>query len=1461
MATETPGFPSDDSSSSGVLPFDVPGGFDDPKKYNFNQEEGLERSLVRPSDIAKAIPDEDKPHLDAEEGTGYWLEKGYSIALIYSSEKDRETKYCVVTPHLADLEQVLLAYIEERLFEEMEYDEMDLNMGRKDRQRRIQQTFFTLIKRQNLTTTDRIKGTQNYFQVDEDPDESEVLEGGVATRMFRGLAGLFSRRKLDSAAEEKGVESVDTSKFNDIEHMIDSGGDFTANEVEDDIRALAPLSEHQIDKMLYYLIRKRTGYGKIEPLLEDDNIEDISVDGYHKNAWVYHQSYTDLKTNVEFHENDLDELINFIAEADGKGISKRQPQVNATLEDGSRAQLTLSDELSVFGSNLTIRVFKDVPFTPVDLIHWKTYNIEQMAFLWLATQFNSHMIFAGATASGKTTTLNACSLFIPTAKIVSIEDTAELTLPQEHWVKETTREHAGVGNVQNYEMMDLLEAALRQRPEYIIIGEVREKGAAQTLFHAVESGHTTFSTFHAGDVEAAVNRFTNEPLNISPPQFAAMDLMCLQEQFKRDGERQRRGKSITEIVEYDNDKGKVEYNEVFTWDSETDEFKRSDGESAVLEQVRLKNGWSEDELWDEYARREIVLAALISEPIQEYRKVAAVLQAYMRSPNAILKLIADGELAERVDNLSGIDSLNFEITKEEEERLDRPVSAEAVKQAEETLNEHSDILNSLSDTDADIFVDIDSGDDITESLINPNTTEVPVDKGAEDSPGEARAGESPLFDEDEGRVEQSNGHGFPEDVDTPPESGPGKSPTAQANGNRQDAPGQSTHSDSSPPPAEQAPSNEQPGGGNPQSEASAEGGSGDGFFDDTATTADAQSEQPSETDGELFSDTPETVTTDGHDDNSVADNNGLSSHDSVDEGGQERAASSVDGDGYQSPVTPQSESPNSESDTRADTPRETHEGNGTADSPNSQKESMESPPSDIEEINDPDDLFGDGNSIGEASIDEDHDPYSPTGNGSGVGGPPSSGEGESIHQNRETADTTEDPFEQETETADRTTDRAFGEASDENQPQKDAGTSQNSGEKSVTEPAFGEQNEVAEQRNDRSRSEQDETEEGSSPTGEGAIGEVDDANVEEEETTTTSNGSPSSDGQDAAGADGSTDAPPYVTPESFTAPGEHDTNGGGKEGRAEQTGHQTEAQYSGDGVEEGGGQDEDPVGEIIDDTESPFGNGGEGDVSQEASESRGSEQEVTENKPSSSDGASSGSEEPPNANHGGGDAPHESRSPTWSPEETQDEPIQPSDETDSEKNVQTASDTDESEPQVLGEDIQRASTEQSKENLDTDTTDADSSSSESVSPEPTMSQQKPQPETELESEQNSEDQPQSTTTANNGPIEETTESAESAGGTEDQDAPNDTTASAAHHLENVHPPSVVALLSSITHGDSITDKQKEILKQSPRIGEEVYEIELSTDYCTEIEFIDGWGLYMQCSNPVEGSQIMCNGHQ
>lgn len=142
-----------------------------------------------------------------------------------------------------------------------------------------------------------------------------------------------------------------------------------------------------------------------------------------------------------------------------------------------------------------------------------------------------------------------------------------------------------------------------------------------------------------------------------------------------------------------------------------------------------------------------------------------------------------------------------------------------------------------------------------------------------------------------------------------------------------------------------------------------------------------------------------------------------------------------------------------------------------------------------------------------------------------------------------------------------------------------------------------------------------------------------------------------------------------------------------------------------------------------------------------------------------------------------------------------------------------------------------------------------------------MSQQKPQPETELESEQNSEDQPQSTTTANNGPIEETTESAESAGGTEDQDAPNDTTASAAHHLENVHPPSVVALLSSITHGDSITDKQKEILKQSPRIGEEVYEIELSTDYCTEIEFIDGWGLYMQCSNPVEGSQIMCNGHQ
>ncbi|MFB6197870.1 MAG: type II/IV secretion system ATPase subunit, partial [Halobacteriaceae archaeon] len=260
------------------------------------------------------------------------------------------------------------------------------------------------------------------------------------------------------------------------------------------------LTQYQVEKLLYVLKRNFIGYERIDGIKHDINVEDISCDGYNSPVFVYHTDHEQIITNVTHGREDLDNFVVKLAQRSGKGISKRQPQVDATLPDGSRAQLTLGSEVSDHGTNYTIRQFKDVPFTPIDLINWHTFSLEEMAFLWLCIENNKSLIFAGGTASGKTTSLNAVSLFIPSnAKIVSIEDTREVELPQRNWIASVTRPSFSEDEKGDIDEFDLLEAALRQRPDYIVMGEVRgEEG--RTLFQVMSTGHTTYTTFHADNV-------------------------------------------------------------------------------------------------------------------------------------------------------------------------------------------------------------------------------------------------------------------------------------------------------------------------------------------------------------------------------------------------------------------------------------------------------------------------------------------------------------------------------------------------------------------------------------------------------------------------------------------------------------------------------------------------------------------------------------------------------------------------------------------------------------------------------------------------------------------------------------------------------------------------------------------------------------------------------------------------
>ena len=447
------------------------------------------------------------------------------------------------------------------------------------------------------------------------------------------------------------------------------------------------------------LKRNFIGYGRIDAIKHDINVEDISCDGYNSRVFVYHGDHEQIISNVEHGERELDKFVVKLAQRSGMGISKRQPQVDATLPDGSRSQLTLGTEVSDHGTNYTIRQFNDVPFTPVDLINWNTFSLDEMAFLWLCIENNKSLIFAGGTASGKTTSLNAVSLFIPSnAKVVSIEDTREVELPQRNWVASVTRPSFGQEDTGEVDEFDLLEAALRQRPDYIVMGEVRgEEG--RTLFQVMSTGHTTYTTFHADSVGEVIKRFTTDPINVSKTLFTALDLVSIQTQTRVDGHKVRRNKVLTEINEYTPENDEINVRDVYEWRAETDDFIQM-GSSSTLEEIKFDRGWTQEKLDRELFRRKAVLAYLIQEGLNTYTEVAATVQAFINDPESILAIISQRRLERSLEDLREMESVKIDIDQEKEELVPRPdPPAELLEETDEVLSRAEPMLDQYREVD------------------------------------------------------------------------------------------------------------------------------------------------------------------------------------------------------------------------------------------------------------------------------------------------------------------------------------------------------------------------------------------------------------------------------------------------------------------------------------------------------------------------------------------------------------------------------------------------------------------------------------------------------------------------------------------------------------------------------------------------------------------------------------------
>ena len=372
--------------------------------------------------------------------------------------------------------------------------------------------------------------------------------------------------------------------------------------------------------ILYHIKASILGWGKLEPLREDEDIEDISCVGWEYPLYIYHRTLRDVETDIRFDSaEELDHTVALFAQKAGKQISLANPILDATLEDGSRIQLTFKNVVSPRGSTFTIRKFRKTPYSVIDLIKNHTFTVEEMVFLWFAVEYNRSILIIGGTASGKTTTLNAITQFIPPlAKIVTLEDTGELMLCHGNWQPSVVPPAS-----ESITLFDLVTASMRQRPEYLIVGEVRGKETT-AMFQAINTGHTSFSTFHAGDFRNAVNRLENPPLNIPQSMIESLDIVLSQKRFIKGEEQIRRCTEILEII------GQNETNTVFSY-REGEDTAVFSGLSQTCADICSRTGMNEEALRQEAERRKAFLLSLLEADITDFREVAAAINAYRRS--------------------------------------------------------------------------------------------------------------------------------------------------------------------------------------------------------------------------------------------------------------------------------------------------------------------------------------------------------------------------------------------------------------------------------------------------------------------------------------------------------------------------------------------------------------------------------------------------------------------------------------------------------------------------------------------------------------------------------------------------------------------------------------------------------------------------------------------------------------